>query len=205
VGSKNAVRFKKEGGKNNVLKIYKKIYKGKEIGYNNYMRKLKALVCLIVLTFTFFQAFPSPAMCADESQVVAAGDDSMDPLARDLILMAIYGTMSGVIIGAASLAFVSRPLTKLRRIAIGASLGLYVGILLGGLVAVDRTIGSGGGSIFDLPNEEEEIPIVRYKDNELKFSFPTLFAMQSVQKIENEPERFEEKLWLGASLLKVTF
>ena len=124
-----------------------------------------------------------------------------------MALMAIYGTMSGVIIGAASLAFVSRPLTKLRSIAIGASLGLYVGILLGGLVALDRNIGSGGGgSIFDIPvDSEEEVPIVFYKDKKFNFSFPTLLAYETSYKRQTDLNTYDTRTWLTTSLFALKF
>ncbi len=42
-----------------------------------------------------------------------------------------YGVLAGSLVGAASLAFTDRPGDHLQRIARGASLGLYTGILLG--------------------------------------------------------------------------
>lgn len=42
-----------------------------------------------------------------------------------------YGTLAGTLVGAASLGFEKEPGQKLNRIARGASLGLYAGILLG--------------------------------------------------------------------------
>lgn len=45
-----------------------------------------------------------------------------------------YGVLAGTLIGAASLAFVDRPSENLNKVARGASIGLYIGILLGAYV-----------------------------------------------------------------------
>lgn len=42
-----------------------------------------------------------------------------------------YGVLAGTLVGAASLAFTSKPGDNLNRVARGASIGLYTGILLG--------------------------------------------------------------------------
>lgn len=42
-----------------------------------------------------------------------------------------YGVLAGTLVGTASLAFTSKPSDSLNRVARGASLGLYTGILLG--------------------------------------------------------------------------
>lgn len=42
-----------------------------------------------------------------------------------------YGVLAGTLVGAASLSFTNKPGDKLYRIARGASLGLYAGIILG--------------------------------------------------------------------------
>jgi hypothetical protein len=42
-----------------------------------------------------------------------------------------YGVMAGTLVGVASLAFTTQPSENLNRVARGASIGLYAGILLG--------------------------------------------------------------------------
>ena len=65
---------------------------------------------------------------------------------REFMISVTYGTLTGTIIGAASLAFTEKPGDKLYRIARGASLGLYSGIALGYYVT----------SVY--PNSQEEVP-----------------------------------------------
>jgi len=50
------------------------------------------------------------------------------------MLTATYGVIAGSLTGLASLAFYETPSNHSRNIAMGASLGLYVGILLGAYV-----------------------------------------------------------------------
>ena len=50
---------------------------------------------------------------------------------REFVMSCTYGVLAGTLVGAASLAFVSKPGNNLNRVARGASLGLYTGILLG--------------------------------------------------------------------------
>lgn len=50
---------------------------------------------------------------------------------REFLMSVTYGTLAGTLLGTASLAFTDKPGDKLQRIARGASLGLYFGILLG--------------------------------------------------------------------------
>ncbi|HRK08823.1 MAG TPA: hypothetical protein PLZ57_13740 [Pseudobdellovibrionaceae bacterium] len=50
---------------------------------------------------------------------------------REFILSCSYGVMAGTLVGAATLAFSDRPGSNLNRVARGASIGLYAGILLG--------------------------------------------------------------------------
>jgi hypothetical protein len=47
------------------------------------------------------------------------------------IMTSAYGVIAGTITGVASLAFYAEPKDHLRNVAMGASIGLYVGILLG--------------------------------------------------------------------------
>lgn len=50
---------------------------------------------------------------------------------KEFIASCMYGVLAGTLVGAASLAFTDRPGDNLNRVARGASLGLYTGILLG--------------------------------------------------------------------------
>lgn len=61
-------------------------------------------------------------------------------IGKEFITSATYGVIAGTIVGAATLAFTQNPGDKLNRIARGASIGLYAGILLGFYV----TYGVGG-------------------------------------------------------------
>lgn len=51
--------------------------------------------------------------------------------AREFMLSCSYGVLAGTLVGAATLAFSDRPGDNLNRVARGASIGLYAGILLG--------------------------------------------------------------------------
>jgi hypothetical protein len=50
---------------------------------------------------------------------------------REFLLSCTYGVIAGALVGAASLAVEDNPGDKIHRVARGASLGLYTGILLG--------------------------------------------------------------------------
>lgn len=50
---------------------------------------------------------------------------------REFLLSCTYGILAGALVGAASLAVEDDPSDKIHRVARGASLGLYSGILLG--------------------------------------------------------------------------
>lgn len=73
---------------------------------------------------------------------------------REFVMSCTYGVLAGTLVGAASLAFADKPSDKLHRVARGASLGLYTGILLGLYV------------VYVVPSmedtvEEEEDPVAR--------------------------------------------
>ncbi len=55
---------------------------------------------------------------------------SSDPM-REFVLSCSYGVMAGTLVGAATLAFSDRPGDNLNKVARGASIGMYAGILLG--------------------------------------------------------------------------
>ena len=72
--------------------------------------------------------------------------------AKEFIMSCTYGVMAGTLVGAASLAFTHRPGDNLNKVARGASLGLYTGILLGVYVVyIVPSLESGG--------EEEADPV----------------------------------------------
>ncbi len=58
-----------------------------------------------------------------------------------------YGVLAGTLVGAATLAFADQPGESLNKIARGASIGLYAGILLGFYV------------VYGVPADEEPAPL----------------------------------------------
>lgn len=66
-----------------------------------------------------------------------------DP-ARDFIVSCSYGVLAGTLVGAATLAFSDKPGENLNKVARGASLGLYAGILLGAYV------------VYGVPGDDDE-------------------------------------------------
>lgn len=53
-----------------------------------------------------------------------------DPM-REFLTTSTYGALGGALVGAASLAFTEKPDGNLNNIARGASLGLYIGMMMG--------------------------------------------------------------------------
>lgn len=53
---------------------------------------------------------------------------------REFIMSCSYGVLAGTLVGAATLAFTDKPGDNLNKVARGASLGLYAGMLLGAYV-----------------------------------------------------------------------
>ncbi len=86
----------------------------KAIFYNFHMiKKIFLITLLISTTFTSFQA-----------------KADMDPRVKIVALNAGYGTVGGALLGTAAMAFGS----STRSVAIGASLGLYLGLIFGGYI-----------------------------------------------------------------------
>lgn len=56
---------------------------------------------------------------------------SNDFAGREFVRSCTYGVLAGTLVGAATLAFTEQPGENINRVARGASLGLYAGILLG--------------------------------------------------------------------------
>jgi hypothetical protein len=54
---------------------------------------------------------------------------------REMVVTSSYGVLAGTLVGVSSLAFTRRPGDHLKNIAVGASLGLYAGLLLGLYIA----------------------------------------------------------------------
>lgn len=54
-----------------------------------------------------------------------------DNSTREFVMSCTYGVLAGTLVGAASLAFTKQPSKNMHRVARGASLGLYTGIVLG--------------------------------------------------------------------------
>lgn len=88
-------------------------------GVNELMNKFKNLSLGGLLVFSLI-AWPIRAR-ADQT--------------REFMLSATYGALAGTLVGAATLAFSDKPGENLNKVARGASLGLYAGILLGLYVA----------------------------------------------------------------------
>lgn len=64
----------------------------------------------------------------------------MNPKVRSIVTMAAYGATGGALLGVATMAFDSEP----RSIAIGASLGLYGGLLFGGYIVLSHMLKKNG-------------------------------------------------------------
>lgn len=85
--------------------------------------KEKIFLSLMIL-FSFGMALSSTAFSQESS---SEGNYAM----KEFMRSATYGVMAGTLVGAATLAFTDQPGENLNRVARGASLGLYAGIILG--------------------------------------------------------------------------
>lgn len=95
-------------------------------------------LCSIVAAF-FLVSFLAPQKAFAE----------MDPKVKAIASMAAYGTVGGALLGTASLAFGA----KGRSVAVGASLGLYAGILFGTYIIVSHSMKQRG--YYDQPARKE--------------------------------------------------
>lgn len=93
---------------------------------------------------------------------------------REFVMSCTYGVLAGTLVGAASLAFTSKPSDNMHRVARGASLGLYTGILLG-LYVVYIVPGMEGGA--------EEDPVVRLEKMPVMLT-PTLGARDNIDGLK---------------------
>ena len=77
---------------------------------------------------------------------------------REFIMSCTYGVLAGTLVGGAMLAFTDQPGDNLSKVARGASLGLYAGILLGVYVVyiVPGQLEDEAQEIEGLPPPEEE-------------------------------------------------
>lgn len=80
----------------------------------------------------------------------------MDPKVKTVAVMSAYGTVGGALLGLASLAFRSSP----RAIPVGASLGLYAGLLFGSYVVVTHEMKKRG--MYQEENYYPEAPTTPY-------------------------------------------
>lgn|GEM_PF-1710237 len=83
----------------------------------------KNVKCSLIIAIIFFQI-------SFVAKVHARASAS-----REFLMSCTYGVLGGALVGAATLALENNPEGKVDRIAKGASLGLYSGILLGAYVA----------------------------------------------------------------------
>jgi hypothetical protein len=88
--------------------------------------------------------FRAAVMIALSIGVIGAPREVRADAARDFIVSCSYGVLAGTLVGAATLAFSDRPGDNLNKVARGASLGLYAGILLGAYV------------VYGVPGEDED-------------------------------------------------
>src|SRR3569623_584863 len=77
---------------------------------------------------------------------IGLADKQPENTGREFIMSCTYGVLAGTFVGVASLAFTTQPAENLNRVARGASIGLYAGILLGLYV------------VYIVPGLEEEPP-----------------------------------------------
>lgn len=103
------------------------------------------------------------------SSLNLSAQQSQQPM-REFITATTYGVLAGTLVGAASLAFTEQPGENLQRVARGASLGLYAGILLGlYIVYVVPTAYERELEYNQIPIDANALPKVfpLYKDNKI--------------------------------------
>lgn len=80
------------------------------------------------------------------SLAASSAVNTTDTSSREFIMSCTYGVLAGTLVGVALLAFTDQPGENLGKVARGASLGLYTGILLGLYV------------VYGVPNEDLKEP-----------------------------------------------
>lgn len=108
---------------------------------------------------------------------------------REFIMSCSYGVLAGTLVGAATLAFSDKPGDNLNKVARGASIGLYAGILLGLYV------------VYGVPSEEEDpsaLAGLKGADlDDLKLSIRPVASVRAVGARLMEPPRFQLMPVLG--------
>ncbi len=116
------------------------------------------------------------------ASTVSAQDDEYGSqnkmAAKEFVRSCTYGVLAGTLVGAATLAFTEQPGENISRVARGASLGLYSGILLG--LYVVYVVPS---QIEDSLNEEESelLPLEDGDDYSLKWGAFPLIGQHGVE------------------------
>ncbi len=101
------------------------------------------------ISFLFTLIFLPLISIPSHSQEFAASESRF--AAKEFVRSCTYGVLAGTLVGAATLAFTEQPGENINRVARGASLGLYTGILLG-LYVVYVVPGQMRDSLNDDPN-----------------------------------------------------
>ena len=83
---------------------------------------------------------------------------SADP-AKDFIMSCTYGVLAGTLVGTATLAFSDKPGDNLNRIARGASIGLYAGIILG-LYVINLSSAPPDDNVMREPPKLQVFPVI---------------------------------------------
>jgi hypothetical protein len=117
-------------------------------------RILKASVITVVLIASV--ALHAPTARAQDS------DTEMTGTLKAFVLTSTYGVIAGALTGLASLAFYQTASDHTRNVAIGASVGLYTGILLGAYIVYGPMLNSPAGS--EKNNEDGSKPEVNPDD-----------------------------------------
>lgn len=109
---------------------------------------------------------------------------AMDPKAKALGMIALYGTLGGALLGTASLAFG----TRTRAIFQGASLGLYAGLLFGTYVVIGHSMREKeeGEEQQAVPEEEGAIFFPQIKEQELLLDLNQKVAQRDWIKYESD-------------------
>jgi hypothetical protein len=89
---------------------------------------------MILLRRAFISILSAILVAGASAASAASGIPPEDTSGKEFIAACTYGVLAGTLVGAASLAFTSSPGKNLNRVARGASIGLYTGILLGAYV-----------------------------------------------------------------------
>ena len=101
---------------------------------------------------------------------------------REFILSCSYGVLAGTLVGAATLAFSDKPGDNLNKVARGASIGLYAGILLGAYVVYGVPGGASDEDddepvAFTTPSGTRIVAGLKPKTMSFKMREPSRFAL----------------------------